>query len=79
VGALRPRVEREGAVGGDQQRGLQEGIDNGALCSSRPVDDIKAVFKPVGDLATLLYAHEEDHAVRNATGLVLRRIRRTRR
>jgi hypothetical protein len=38
VGALQPRVERERAVGGDQQRVLQEGKDNGALCSSRPVD-----------------------------------------
>jgi hypothetical protein len=34
--------------------------------------DAKAVSKPVGDIATSLYAREEDHAARTATGLVLR-------
>jgi hypothetical protein len=32
--------------------------------------DAKAVSKPVGDIATSLYAREEDHAARTATGLI---------
>jgi hypothetical protein len=71
VGALQPRVEREGAVGGDEQRVLQEGKDNGALCSSRPVDGRQSRVQACRRYTTLLYAREEDHAARTATGLVL--------
>jgi hypothetical protein len=40
-----------------------------------PSMDVMVVPKPVGDLEMLLYAREEDHAARTATGLVLRRKR----
>jgi hypothetical protein len=50
VGALQPRVERKGAVGGDQQCVLQEGKITAHFARRDPSTDAKVVTEPVGDI-----------------------------